>query len=69
MDAAFPVTTIGSYLENKVLMPLFPIRKNYTKIITHNDSGSATATDVKEGAWLQSHAAVYVHFDKALTMQ
>ena len=31
-----PMTTTGSYLENKLFMPLSPIRRNYPKIIINN---------------------------------
>ena len=31
-----PMTTTGSYSENKLFMPLSPIRRNYPKIIINN---------------------------------
>ena len=31
-----PMTTTGSYSENKLFMPLSPIRKNYPKIVLNN---------------------------------
>ena len=31
-----PMTTVGSYSENKLFRPLSPIRRNYPKIIINN---------------------------------
>ena len=58
-----PLTTMGSYSENELLMPLSPICKNYSKIIINNGPRSATAANVKENtgykAMLQSTFKAY----------
>ena len=43
-----PMTTIGSYSNNKLLMPLSPIHINYPKIIINGGPNSATPADVEE---------------------
>ena len=60
-----PEAKIGSHSENKFLMPLLPIRKNYPKIIINNGPGSAPAAEVKENigdkAMLQLTLALIKH--------
>ena len=61
-----PMTTINSYSENKLFKPLSPIRRNYPKIIINNSLEFYYGRWRKH--WLQSHAAVSISFDKALSM-
>ena len=60
-----PVTTIGSYSNNKLLMPLSAIYRNYPKIIMNNGLNSATPADVEEStiykAMPQSTLALIKH--------
>ena len=60
-----PMATIGSYSENKLFMLLSPIRRNYPKIIINN--GPEFCCGRLKKALLQSHAAVHVSFNKALS--
>ena len=39
------MTTVGSYSENKLFMPLSPIRRNLHEIIINNGPGRATEAD------------------------
>ena len=61
----FPMTTIGSYFDNKLLMLLSPIPRNYPKIIVNNGPGGATTTDVEKSTidktMLQSTLALIKH--------
>ena len=43
-----PMTTMGSYSNNKLLMPLSQIHRNYPKIIINNGPNSATSADVED---------------------
>ena len=54
-----PMITVGSYSENKLFKPLFPIRRNYPKIIINN------SPEFYYGRL--KNAAVYISFDKALS--
>ena len=60
-----PMATIGSYSNNKLLMPLSQIHRNYPKIIVNNGSNSATSADVEEStvykAMLQSTLVLIKH--------
>ena len=60
-----PMTTIGSYSNNKLLMPLSLIHKNYPKIIINNGPNSGTSADVEEStvykAMLQSTLVLIKH--------
>ena len=60
-----PVTAVGSYSENKLFKPLSPIRRNYPKITINNSPVIYYGRLRKH--WLQSHAAVSISFDKALS--
>ena len=61
-----PMTTIGLYSENKLLMPLSAIRRNYLKIIINNGPDSGSAADVRQStsykAKLQSTLALIKHY-------
>ena len=60
-----PITTIGWYPDNKLLMPLSPIDRNYPKIIIIDRPSSTTPADVEEStvykAMLQSMLALIKH--------
>ena len=60
-----PMTTIGLYSNDKLLMPLPPIHRNYPKIIINNGPNSATSANVEEStvykAMLQSTLVLIKH--------
>ena len=60
------MTTVGLYLENKLFRPLSPIWKNYPKIIINNSPKFYYGRLKK--ALVTNHAAVFIIFDKALSM-
>ena len=60
-----PMTKVGSYSENKLFKPLFPIRRNYPKIIINNSLEFYYGRLKK--ALVTSHTAVSISFDKALS--
>ena len=61
----FRMPTIGSYSENRILMPLYPIRRANAKS-WQKTTLIPTAPDQRKHL-LQSHASVYISFDKALS--
>ena len=60
-----PMTTIGSYSNKKLLMPLSPIHRKYRQIIINNGPNRATSADVEEStvykAMLQSTLVLIKH--------
>ena len=60
-----PMTTMGSYSNKKLLMPLSPIHRNYPKVIINNGPNIATSADVEESivykAMLQSTLVLIKH--------
>ena len=62
-----PMTTMGSYSENKLFVPLSPIRKNYPKIIINNGPEFYCGRLKKALVTKPCCSILYISFDKALS--
>ena len=60
------MTKIDLYLENKLLMLLDPIHRNYPKIIINNSPESNTTLDVKESTGYKAMLQSMIDMNKAL---